>query len=200
MAAAEANIVAQPHLLAPHERSRIAPVTLWLTGLPGAGKSTLAMHAEAALVRQGVPTYAIDGDNLRHGLCRGLGFSDADRSENIRRAAEVCRMFNEAGVVAICALVSPLAAQREMAREIVGADSFLEVHVATPLSVCEARDPKGLYQRARSGQLPGLTGVGAAYEMPAHPALRIDTSVLSIEDASARLMAPVLAATPGRVT
>lgn len=177
----------QVHLLAPHERSDAIPVTLWLTGLPGAGKSTLAMHSEAMLVRRGVAAYAIDGDNLRQGLCKGLGFSEADRSENIRRAAEVCRLFNDAGLVAICALVSPLAAQRAMARDIVGAERFLEVHVATPLAVCESRDPKGLYRRARAGELTGLTGVDSLYEEPQAPAARLDTATLSLAEALERL-------------
>ena len=133
------DIVPQPHLLSPVDRmgvGRPAAVTLWVTGLRGAGKTTLAMHLEARLVRRGRPAYVLDGDNLRHGLCGDLGFSDADRSENIRRTAEVCRLFNDAGVVAISALVSPLA------REIVGASHFIEIHVATPLAVCEARDPR----------------------------------------------------------
>ena len=180
------DVVEQEHLLAASERlvaGRPAAVTLWFTGLPGAGKTTLAMHLEARLVRRGIPAFALDGDNLRHGLCAGLGFSDADRGENIRRTAEVCRLFNEAGVVAISALVSPLAAQRAMARCIVGPSRFVEIHVATPLAVCEARDPKGLYRRARQGTLQGLTGVDGAYEVPAEPALRVDTSIGSIDDA-----------------
>ena len=114
------DVVLQDHLLAERERlgaGRAAAVTLWFTGLPGAGKTTLAMHLEARLVRRGIPAFALDGDNLRHGLCKDLGFSDADRSENVRRTAEVCSLFNEAGVVAISALVSPLAAQREQARQ-----------------------------------------------------------------------------------
>jgi adenylylsulfate kinase len=183
-----ADTVPHEHLLAPHERSQRVPVTLWLTGLPGSGKSTLAMHTEAALVRRGVAAYAVDGDNLRQGLCKGLGFSDADRSENIRRAAEVCRLLNEAGLVAICALVSPLSAQRAMAREIVGAEHFVEVHVATPLAVCEARDPKGLYRRARAGELRGLTGVDGAYEEPRAPEARIDTAAMALEVAVEHLV------------
>lgn len=185
-------VVQQDHLLAERERlaaGRPAAVTLWFTGLPGAGKTTLAMHLEARLVRRGVPAFALDGDNLRHGLCAGLGFSDDDRSENIRRTAEVCKLFNEAGVVAISALVSPLAAQREQARQIVGAVRFLEIHVATPLAVCEARDPKGLYRRARQGELKGLTGVDGLYEVPTAPALRLDTSGCSIDGALAAIEA-----------
>ena len=186
------DTVQQAHLLSPRERvgpGRPAAVTLWFTGLPGAGKTTLAMHLEARLVRRGRMAFALDGDNLRHGLCRGLGFSDDDRNENIRRAAEVCHLFNEAGVIALSALVSPLATQRAMARDIVGASRFIEVHVATPLAVCELRDPKGLYRRARQGTLKGLTGIDGLYEMPARPALRLDTSTASIEDAMASIEA-----------
>ena len=196
MAVSHRDILPQQHLVP--EAARLAAgtapaVTLWFTGLPGAGKTTLAMHLEARLVRRGRPAYVLDGDNLRHGLCGDLGFSDADRSENIRRTAEVCRLFNDAGVVAISALVSPLAAQRAMAREIVGASHFIEIHVATPLAVCEARDPKGLYRRARQGTLQGLTGVDGLYEPPAQPDLRLDTGSCTIEDAMAAIEA-VLAA------
>jgi bifunctional enzyme CysN/CysC len=190
------NIEQQPHLLSSLDRmgaGQRAAVTLWFTGLPGAGKTTLAMHLEARLVRLGRPAYVLDGDNLRHGLCRDLGFSDGDRSENIRRTAEVCRLFNDAGVIALSALVSPLAAQRALAREIVGPSRFLEVHVATPLAVCEQRDPKGLYLRARQGTLKGLTGIDGLYEPPARPDLRLDTSAGSIDDALAEIEA-VLAA------
>ena len=179
-------VVMQAHLVQPEERwqGHLAPPrTLWFTGLPGAGKTTLAMQLEARLVRAGRAAYTLDGDNLRHGLCAGLGFSDSDRAENIRRAAEVCRLFNEAGVMALCALVSPLAAQRTMAREIVGASRFLEIHVSTPLAVCESRDPKGLYRRARQGLLNGLTGIDGRYEAPLDPQLRLDTSTGSVEDA-----------------
>ena len=184
------DVIEQAHLLSTLERmggGQPAAVTLWFTGLPGAGKTTLAMHLEARLVHQGRPAYVLDGDNLRHGLCRGLGFSDADRSENIRRIAEVCRLFNDAGVIALSALVSPLAVQRAMARDIVGVSRFVEIHVATPLAVCEQRDPKGLYQRARQGTLKGLTGVDGLYEPPAHPGLRLDTSTGSIDDALAQI-------------
>jgi adenylyl-sulfate kinase len=179
-------IVEQAHLVQSQDRIRPgeAPAcTLWFTGLPGSGKTTLAMAFEARLVHDGRSAYTLDGDNLRHGLCRGLGFSDDDRAENIRRAAEACRLFNEAGVIALCALVSPLATQRAMAREIVGSNRFLEIHVATPLGVCELRDPKGLYRRARQGDLKGLTGVDGIYESPTEPALRLDTSACSLDEA-----------------
>lgn len=188
--AATPLILEQAHLVQPQDRVRPgeAPAcTLWFTGLPGAGKTTLAMALEARLFRAGRAAYTLDGDNLRHGLCRGLGFSDADRTENIRRAAEACRLFNEAGVIALCALVSPLAEQRAMAREIVGPSRFFEVHVATPLSTCESRDPKGLYKRARQGDLKGLTGIDGVYESPTEPALRLDTSACSLDEALAAI-------------
>jgi len=195
------DVVPQPHLLSSLERmgaGRPAAVTLWFTGLPGAGKTTLAMHLEARLVRSGRPAYVLDGDNLRHGLCRGLGFSDEDRSENIRRTAEACRLFNDAGVIAVSALVSPLAAQRAMARDIIGPSRFFEIHVATPLAVCEQRDPKGLYRRARQGTLTGLTGVDGLYEAPARPDLRLDTSAGTIDDALISIEALLASQSNGR--
>lgn len=191
-----ANIVQQAHRLAADARP--AALTVWFTGLPGAGKTTLAMHLEARWVGRGLAAFVLDGDNLRHGLCQDLGFSDDARSENVRRAAEVCRLFNEAGVIALCALVSPLAVQRERARQIVGASRFFEIHVATPLSVCESRDPKGLYRRARQGTLMGLTGVDGLYEPPLDPALRLDTSTLSIDDALAAIEALLAPQSRGR--
>lgn len=190
------DIVQQAHLLAAGVRR--AAVTVWFTGLPGAGKTTLAMHLEARLVDRGLAAFVLDGDNLRHGLCKDLGFSDDARSENIRRTAEVCRLFNEAGVIALSALVSPLAVQRAMARDIVGAQRFFEIHVATPLAVCELRDPKGLYRRARAGTLKGLTGIDGLYEMPSAPAIRLDTSTCSISQALESIEALLAAQSGGR--
>lgn len=163
--------------------------TLWLTGLPGAGKTTLARALAARLAAAGRQVVVLDGDALRAGLSRDLGLSPADRAENVRRAAEVARLLNDAGVVAIAALVSPYSAHRAAARAIVGAARFVEVHVSAPLEVCRARDPKGLYARA----VPGLTGVApdAPYEPPEAPALRLDTSALDVETCAARLEALV---------
>lgn len=155
--------------------------TVWLTGLPGAGKTTLARALEQVLATRGQPCCVLDGDELRRGLSRDLGYSDADRSENIRRVAEVARLFNRTGVVAIVALISPLSADRARAREIIGAQAMIEVHVATPLAICEARDPKGHYKRARQGEIANFTGVGATYEAPQNPALSLDTSMLPVE-------------------
>jgi bifunctional enzyme CysN/CysC len=162
--------------------------TLWFTGLPASGKSTVAAALEAALVTDGRPAYLLDGDNLRHGLNGDLGFSAEDRVENIRRTAEVARLFADAGVVALVSLVSPFAAERALARarhDEAGLP-FLEVWVSTPLEECERRDPKGLYARARRGELPELTGIGAPYEAPESPDLEL-TGREPLEEAVGRL-------------
>ena len=162
---------------------------LWLTGLSGAGKSTLEAALRALLQSQGRQVAVLDGDAVRSGLCRDLGFSPEDRRENIRRVAEVARLMREAGLVVICALISPLRDDRAMARDIVGAAHFREVHVATPLAVCEQRDPKGLYRDARARALTQFTGVSAPYEEPLSPDLRIDTSQVGVADAVTALTA-----------
>jgi bifunctional enzyme CysN/CysC len=152
-----------------------AGATVWFTGLSGSGKSTVAVELERALVAAGRPTYLLDGDNLRHGLNADLGFSAADRSENIRRVGEVARLFADAGVVALVPVISPYRADRDRARSIheaVGVP-FVEVFVDTPLDVCEARDPKGLYAKARAGEIKGFTGIDDPYEAPVHPDLRL---------------------------
>ena len=149
--------------------------TVWFTGLPASGKSTVAVALEAALLDRGRAAYLLDGDNLRHGLNGDLGFSAEDRAENVRRTGEVARLFADAGLVALAALVSPYAADRRRIRERHEADGlrFVEVYVNTPLEECERRDPKGLYARARAGELPGLTGVDDPYEPPARPELEL---------------------------
>ena len=162
---------------------------LWLTGLSGAGKSTLASALHQQLQSQGQQVAVLDGDAVRSGLCRDLGFSPEDRRENIRRVAEVARLMREAGLVVICALISPLREDRAMARDIVGEAHFREVHVATPLAVCEQRDPKGLYRDARARALTQFTGVSAPYEEPLSPDLRIDTSQVGVADAVTALTA-----------
>jgi len=166
-------------------------MTLWLTGLSAAGKSTLAFALERHLIDSGRACYVLDGDNVRHGLNRNLGFSEADRSENIRRVAEVARLMNDAGLIVISALISPTIADRNMARGIIGARDFREVFVSTPLVVCESRDPKGLYGRARSGELAHFTGVSAPYELPEAPDLVIDTAQVEL-DAAVELMAALI--------
>lgn len=163
--------------------------TLWFTGLSGAGKSTLARAAANALQAAGTPCTILDGDELRQGLCRDLGFSPQDRRENLRRIAEVAALMNRAGLTVLVATISPTRTDRDMARQIIGQASWLEIHIATPLPVCEQRDPKGLYRRARSGELPDFTGISAPYEEPDNPALRLDTNAMSLENATSCLLA-----------
>ena len=155
---------------------------IWFTGLSGSGKSTLANALEKELHAQGKRTYILDGDNIRQGLNKDLGFTDADRIENIRRVAEVAKLMMDAGLIVMTAFISPFRAEREMARELIGAENFIEVFVDTPLEVCEQRDPKGLYKKARSGQLPNMTGINSPYETPAKPELHLTNSNQSIEN------------------
>src|SRR5262249_44641723 len=151
------------------------PCILWFTGLPAAGKSTILNLVEERLAERGVHTYALDGDNLRRGISRDLGFTDFDRVENIRRAGEVARLMVDAGLVVLCAFVSPFRAERRMVRELVGAEEFIEVFVDTPLEVCVERDPKGLYAKAREHKVRNVTGIDSPYEPPEHPDLRLET-------------------------
>ena len=164
------------------------PVTIWLTGLSGAGKSTLACALERRLLQAGRSACVLDGDNLRHGLNSDLGFSAQDRKENIRRSAEVARLMNDAGLIVLCAFISPLRTDRDMARRIIGDARFVEIHVSTPRSVCEERDPKGLYKKARAGLIPEFTGVSAPYEAPLLPALVLDGGSLSLDECCERLL------------
>ena len=164
------------------------PATVWLTGLSGAGKSTIACALERRLLDSGHAAYVLDGDNVRHGLNRDLGFSPEDRAENIRRIAEVARLFNDAGLIVITAFISPYREDREMARTIVGSSSFQEVHVNTPIEVCEVRDPKGMYKLARAGELLDFTGVSAPYEPPLAPLCSIDTANCSVDECVDLLM------------
>jgi bifunctional enzyme CysN/CysC len=165
--------------------------TVWLTGLPASGKSTVAVALERELVNHRRVAYLLDGDNIRHGISDDLGFSPGDRAENIRRVGHLTRLFADAGVVAIASMVSPLRSDREIARELHRAAEveFLEVHVSTPISECERRDPKDLYGRARRGELSGLTGVDAPYEKPLEPELRFDTTDADIDALVAQLVA-----------
>jgi bifunctional enzyme CysN/CysC len=159
--------------------------------LSGSGKSTIANALEKRLFASGVRTYLLDGDNLRHGLNHDLGFSPADRVENIRRAGEVARLMVDAGLIVICAFISPYEAERGMVRSMVGTDEFLEIFVDTPLDVLEARDPKGLYAKARVGKITNFTGIDAPYEVPTNPDLRIDTTTSTV-DVSAEAIVDVL--------
>ena len=149
---------------------------VWLTGLSGSGKSTVARALESSLVHDGRSAYVLDGDNIRRGLSRDLGFSAAERHENVRRVAEVARLFADAQTIAIVALITPYATDRTVARNIAAEMPFVEVHVHADLSVCETRDPKGLYRKARAGTLKGLTGIDAPYEVPDRPDLMLDTA------------------------
>ena len=165
------------------------PVVLWFTGLSGAGKSTIANLVEKKLLAQGRHSYLLDGDNLRHGLNKDLGFTAADRVENIRRVAEVARLMVDAGLIVLTAFISPFRAERRMARALLPEGQFIEVHVDTPLDVAEARDVKGLYAKARRGELKNFTGIDSPYEPPEAPELRVDTATMSAEDAAERVLA-----------
>ena len=167
-------------------------ITLWFTGLSGSGKSTVAIALEKALSEKGVFCRIIDGDNVRCGLNAGLGFSPQDRKENIRRVAEVCRLFTQTGIVTIATFISPSRELRDMARNIIGADDFMEVYVSTPLEECERRDVKGLYARARRGEIKEFTGVSAPFEAPLSPDIEIDTSALDIEESVEKIISAVM--------
>ena len=161
---------------------------LWFTGLSGSGKSTLANAVNAALFERGLATYVLDGDNIRHGLCKDLGFSDADREENIRRIGEVAKLFLDAGVIVLTAFVSPFRADRDKARALVDDGDFLEIHCAADLAVCESRDPKGLYAKARAGQIKEFTGISSPYEAPEKPELCLDTGAQDLEQCVAAVI------------
>lgn len=165
-----------------------AAATIWITGLSGAGKSTLAAELKRQMLQAGAHAMVLDGDVVRGGLNRDLGFTAEDRSENIRRVAEVARLANEQGYWVLAALISPLAGQRLLAQQIIGPDRFIEVYVSTPLEVCASRDSKGLYARARAGALPEFTGVSAAYEAPLAPAANIDASQRTPQQAASEVI------------
>ena len=157
-------------------------VVIWFTGLSASGKSTIAHTVEEKLYDRGNLTYVLDGDNIRHGLNKNLGFSPEDREENIRRIGEVGKLFADAGVIAMTAFISPYRADRDNARELHESGKFIEVFVDAPLSVLEDRDPKGLYKKARAGQIPEFTGISAPYEAPLNPEIHLDTSKLTVEE------------------
>jgi adenylylsulfate kinase len=165
------------------------PITLWLTGLSGAGKSTIANALETEFFRRGKHTYLLDGDNVRTRLCSDLGFSDEDRQENIRRISEVSRLFMDAGLIVITAFISPSLRDRAMAKEIIGTESFVEIYIDTPLEECERRDPKGLYGKARQGLIKSFTGIDSAYEAPLNPHIRINTLNETLGESVARILA-----------
>ena len=167
-------------------------VMIWFTGLSGSGKSTVAIALERELHKRGLLCRILDGDNIRSGINNNLGFTEADRVENIRRIAEVSKLFIDTGIVTIAAFIRPNNDIREMAANIIGPDDFLEVYVSTPIEECERRDVKGLYAKARKGEIKNFTGVSAPFEAPVHPALTLDTSVLSLEESVNKLLELIL--------
>lgn len=160
---------------------------IWFTGLSGSGKSTIANQLEKKLFDMGLKTYSLDGDNIRSGLNKGLSFTEDDRTENNRRIAEVAKLFMDAGLVTITAFISPLSKDRKKAREIIGSENFIEIFVNTPLEICEARDIKGLYKKARQGEIENFTGISSPYEAPYNPDIEVKTETESIEDSVERI-------------
>jgi adenylylsulfate kinase len=184
------HIVWHHHSVSREERERLAShkgVNLWLTGLSASGKSTIANLLDVALAQRGVRSYILDGDNVRHGLNKDLGFSPADRTENIRRIGEVAKLFTEAGVVVVTAFISPYRADRDQVRKIMKEGDFLEVFVDAPLDVCEQRDPKGLYKKARAGEVKEFTGISAPYEAPEKPEFVIHSGRHTAEECAEQL-------------
>lgn len=190
------NVVWHRGAVGPDERARLLghrAAVVWLTGLSGSGKSTIAHHLEAELVRRRVLSYVLDGDNLRHGLCADLGFSAEARVENVRRTGEVARLLVDAGTIVLTALISPFRADRDRVRARMPEAAFFEVHVATPIEECERRDPKGLYKKARAGQIADFTGIGSPYEAPVSPELRVGERGESVEACAAAIEAMLVA-------
>ena len=185
------NLVWQDQHVSREDRSSIKyqkPCLLWFTGLSGAGKSTIANALDLALHNMGYHTFLLDGDNVRHGLNKDLGFSDTDRVENIRRIGEVSKLFTDAGLIVLSAFISPFASDRQLVRNLFDQGEFIEVFMDTPLNTCEARDPKGLYKKARAGKIQHFTGIDSPYERPENPQMTLDTSTLTIEQCLATLL------------
>ena len=159
------------------EHKNQKPCVLWFTGLSGSGKSTVANALEHELAKRGQHTFLLDGDNVRHGLNKDLGFSDADRVENIRRIGEVSKLFVDAGLIAVTAFISPFRSDRQLVRDLLSESEFVEIHMDTPLATCEARDPKGMYKKARAGEIKNFTGIDSDYEAPLRAEITLDTSV-----------------------
>ena len=188
----------RPQALSVSKAQRVAlkghkPAVIWFTGLSGAGKSTIANALELRLNAHGVHTLLLDGDNLRGGLNKDLGFTDIDRVENIRRVGEVAKLMLDGGLVVLCAFISPFAAERRLVRELVGKGEFIEVFVDTPLDACIARDPKGLYKRALAGEIRNFTGVDQAYEVPAAPEIVLGTEAATPDELALRVIAELVA-------
>lgn len=179
------NIAWQSSLITHESRCKLAkqtPIAIWITGLSGAGKSSIAYALEKELIANGHLCYVLDGDNVRHGLNKNLGFSPEDRTENIRRVAEVAKLMMDAGIIVISAFISPYQNDRAIAKSILGEHNFFEIYVSTPLSTCEARDPKGLYKKARAGLIPNFTGIDDKYEAPEAAFLEVDTTRMTLVD------------------
>jgi adenylyl-sulfate kinase len=185
------NIVWHKHKVEKLDRSeqkKQKPCILWFTGLSGAGKSTVADAVEQKLFELGHHTYLLDGDNVRHGLNKDLGFSDADRVENIRRIGEMAKLFADAGLIVMSAFISPFRSDRKMVRDLVEDKEFVEVYISTPLSTCEERDPKGLYKKARSGQIKNFTGIDSEYEAPESAEVMLNTAELDVNECVDRVI------------
>jgi adenylylsulfate kinase len=181
----EKNIIPHSHVVTKRERqsaNKHRPLVIWFTGLSGSGKSTLAGKVEELLFKQGIKTYILDGDNIRTGLNKNLGFSAEDRKENIRRIGEVAKLFTDAGLVILTAFISPYEKDRDFVRTLLGNGEFIEVYVKCPVEVCEQRDVKGLYKKARMGEIKNFTGINDPYEEPSHPELLVETDKLSVEE------------------
>ncbi len=170
------------------EKNQHKSVVLWFTGLSGSGKSTLAHAVEEMLYNFGLNTFVLDGDNVRHGLNKDLGFSDIDRKENIRRISEISKLMLEAGIITLTAFISPFKEERAMARSLMPHGDFIEIHCYCPLETCETRDVKGLYKKARNGEIKDFTGISSPYEAPTNPELRVDTHSLSLDESVAKVI------------
>jgi len=185
------NIFPRSGLVSHGQRCKILgqiPGVYWFTGLSGAGKTTLSQQVESRLVAMGKACYLLDGDIMRSGMCKDLGFSTQDRTENLRRVAEVAKILLDSGIICLAAFISPLKTDREMVRQIIGVENYHEIFVYCPLEVCEQRDPKGLYRLARQGIIKDFTGISAAYDEPDNPGLRVDSTSLSVGEASDRII------------
>ncbi len=181
------NVIKQEMEITRQKREKLLgqkALTVWFTGLSGSGKSTLSNAVEKKMHKAGYLTFSLDGDNIRLGINKDLGFAEEDRQENIRRIAEIAKLMNDAGVITLTSFISPYLRDRENARKIIGDESFVEVYVSTPIEECEKRDVKGLYKKARSGQIPDFTGISSPYEAPLSPEIAIDTSNMSVDEAA----------------